>query len=65
MPRSAVPGQADPGPVDVHVSADPAALLLVVYRRQSQWRHLAGGRLLAWGRRPWLALTLVGRFHNP
>jgi uncharacterized protein (TIGR03083 family) len=55
----------DPGPVDVHVSADPVALLLVLYRRQSQWRHIATGRLLAWGRRPWIAFTLTSRFHKP
>ena len=55
----------DPGPIDAHISADPSALLLVLYRRQSQWRHIARGRLLAWGRRPWLALTFVGRFHKP
>jgi uncharacterized protein (TIGR03083 family) len=50
---------------DVRISADPAALLLVFYRRQSQWPQIARGRLLAWGRRPWLALTLAGRFHQP
>lgn len=55
----------DPGLADVHVSAEPAALLLVIYRRQSQWRHIAAGRMLAWGRRPWLALTLTSRFHKP
>jgi uncharacterized protein (TIGR03083 family) len=53
------------GRPDVRISADPAALLLVFYRRQSQWPHVASGRLLAWGRRPWLALTLAGRFHQP
>jgi uncharacterized protein (TIGR03083 family) len=52
-------------PIDAHISADPAALLLVLYRRQSQWGHIALGRLLAWGRKPWLALTFVGRFHQP
>jgi uncharacterized protein (TIGR03083 family) len=52
-------------PIDAHVSADPAALLLVLYRRQSQWRQIALGRLVAWGRKPWLALTFVGRFHQP
>ncbi|HVD14059.1 MAG TPA: maleylpyruvate isomerase family mycothiol-dependent enzyme [Actinomycetota bacterium] len=60
--------QVNPGgerPVDTHISADPAALLLVLYRRQSQWKHIAAGRLLAWGRKPWLALTFVGRFHQP
>jgi uncharacterized protein (TIGR03083 family) len=50
---------------DVRISSDPVALLLVFYRRQSQWRHIARGRMLAWGRRPWLAFTLAGRFHRP
>jgi uncharacterized protein (TIGR03083 family) len=54
-----------PGRIDVHISADPAALLLVVYTRESQWKHIATGRLTAWGRRPWLAFTLTSRFHKP
>jgi len=55
----------DPGRVDAHVSADAGALLLVLYRRESQWKHIAAGRMVAWGRRPWLALTLAQRFHQP
>jgi SCP-2 sterol transfer family len=55
----------DPGRIDVHISADPAALLLVVYARESQWKHIATGRLTAWGGRPWLAFTLTSRFHKP
>ena len=53
------------GRPDVTISADPVALLLVFYRRQSQWPHIARGRMLAWGRRPWLAFTLANRFHAP
>ena len=53
------------GRPDVRISADPVALLLVFYRRQSQWPHIARGHLLAWGRRPWLAFTLANRFHKP
>jgi hypothetical protein len=56
---------SEPGRIDARVSADAAALLLVRYRRQSQWRHIAAGRMLARGRRPWLALTLTERFHQP
>jgi uncharacterized protein (TIGR03083 family) len=56
---------ARPGRVDVHLSADPAALLLVMYKRDSQWPHIAAGRLAAWGRKPWLAFTLGRRFRNP
>jgi len=54
-----------PGQIDVHLSADPAALLLVMYRRESQWKHILVGRLAAWGRKPWLAPTLISRFHAP
>jgi uncharacterized protein (TIGR03083 family) len=56
---------AEPRRVDAHISADPAALLLVIYRRRSQWPQIAAGRLLAWGRKPWLALSFVRRFHKP
>jgi uncharacterized protein (TIGR03083 family) len=50
---------------DVTISAHPAALLLVLYKRRPQWPAIARGRLLAWGRRPWLAFSLAGRFHQP
>ncbi|MDQ3825397.1 MAG: SCP2 sterol-binding domain-containing protein [Actinomycetota bacterium] len=41
-------------PVDCHISADPVAFLLVAWARQSQWTAIATGKLLAWGRKPWL-----------
>ena len=41
---------------DVTVVADPVAFLLIAYGRASQWRAMATGKLLAWGRRPWLAV---------
>jgi uncharacterized protein (TIGR03083 family) len=46
----------DPSPrlVDCHISADPVAFLLVAWARQSQWTAIATGKLLAWGRKPWL-----------
>jgi uncharacterized protein (TIGR03083 family) len=53
------------GRVDCHISADPGALLLVFYGRESQWKHIARGKLVAWGRRPWLAFTVAARFHKP
>jgi uncharacterized protein (TIGR03083 family) len=56
---------ATAGRPDVTISADPAALLLVFYRRQSQWPHILRGRMAAWGRRPWLAFTLADRFLPP
>lgn len=44
--------------VDCHVSADPAALLPVIWGRRSQWPAIARGRLAAWGRKPWLGFRL-------
>ncbi|MFN2608646.1 MAG: hypothetical protein ABR511_12275 [Acidimicrobiales bacterium] len=53
------------GPVDCHLSADPVAFLLVSWGRTSQWPAIARGRLLAWGRRPWLGLRLRSLLRNP
>ena len=50
---------------DVVMSADPVACLLVFYGRRSQWPEIFRGRMLAWGHRPWLALSFVKRFHHP
>ena len=55
----------DPPPIDVHISGDPVATLLVLYKRRSQWPSILTGKLLAWGRRPWLALTFGSRIHRP
>lgn len=51
--------------VDCHVLADPVAFVLVVTRLQSQYTAIAKGQLLTWGRKPWLALRLVGFFNVP
>jgi uncharacterized protein (TIGR03083 family) len=50
---------------DVVLSADPVACLLVFYSRRSQWPQILRGQMLARGRRPWLALSFVKRFHQP
>ena len=47
------------GSVDCHVSADPVAMLLVAYGRRSQWGPALTGKLVAWGRKPWLGLRLT------
>ncbi|MGH3669885.1 MAG: SCP2 sterol-binding domain-containing protein [Pseudonocardiaceae bacterium] len=52
-------------PVDCHISADPVALLLVVFGRQSQWPAIAKGKLMAWGRKPWLGPQLNSLVRNP
>jgi hypothetical protein len=58
----------DPSPhrrVDCHISADPVALLLLMWGRRSQWRAIARGQLVAWGRRPWLGPRLRAMLQNP
>ncbi len=52
-------------PVDCHISADPVAMLMVVFARQSQWSAIATGKLMAWGRKPWLGLQLRSLLRNP
>jgi hypothetical protein len=63
-------GQATVNPpgrprVDCHVAGTPVALLLVGYGRISQWRAIGTGRLIAWGRKPWLGFRFVHLFFNP
>ena len=62
-------GRVSVGPpapsVDCHVSADPVALLLVAYGRTSQWAPIATGKLVAWGRKPWLGPKLTSYLVSP
>jgi uncharacterized protein (TIGR03083 family) len=53
------------GSVDCHVSADPAAFLLVMYGRQGTLRSALTGKVLAWGRKPWLAFRMPSLFRRP
>jgi uncharacterized protein (TIGR03083 family) len=57
-------GRSD-GRVDCHVSAEPAALLLVAYGRRSQWIPVLTGKLTAWGRKPWAGLRLTRYIVTP
>jgi len=50
---------------DCHLSADPWAFLLVLYGRSGPLTPALTGRILVWGRRPWLALTLPSLFLKP
>jgi len=50
---------------DCYLSADPWAFLLVLYGRTGPLKPALAGRILAWGRRPWRALTLPARFRRP
>lgn len=54
-----------PGPVDCHLSVDPAAFLAVAWARTTQWPPILKGKLLAYGRKPWLGLKLRSLLRNP
>lgn len=50
---------------DCTLLAEPVAFFLVAYGRRSQWPLIAQGRLLSYGRRPWLALSFRSHFVSP
>lgn len=58
-------GHGRPAKADLHVSADPVAYLLVGYGRTGQWSAIARGAIVAWGRKPWLALRFADLFERP
>ena len=43
------------GPADCYVSAEPSAFLLMGYGRGSQMAPVMTGKMVTWGRKPWLA----------
>lgn len=51
--------------VDAHLSGDPAALLLLFIGRQGVWKPLLGGKLTAWGRRPWQLARMLTAISTP
>ena len=51
--------------VDVHISATPAAFILVGFGRISQWAPVFKGQMITWGRKPWLALKFGTILKNP
>lgn len=52
-----------PDRIDVHISAEPVTALLLNYGRIKPWHAAITGKVLARGRRPWLAPGLTRRFH--
>jgi uncharacterized protein (TIGR03083 family) len=63
--RGTIAVTPSPGRVECHVSADPVALLLVAYGRQSQWRAVLTGKLAVWGRKPWVGARLTSYLVAP
>lgn len=52
-------------PADCHISADPVAFMLVSYGRMGPWKPALTGKMIAWGRKPWLALKLPALLKSP
>ena len=53
------------GRADCHISADPVGFLLTASGRASQNRQIAAGRLIPYGRKPWLAPQVARLFGFP
>lgn len=51
--------------VDAHISADPAALMLVFIGRRGIGKPVLGGKLTAWGRRPWKLARMLTAINPP
>jgi hypothetical protein len=51
--------------IDAHISADPAALMLVFIGRQEIWKPLLSGKLAAWGPRPWKLIRMLTAINPP
>ncbi len=48
----------EPHPADCVISTDAFTFMLIGYNRISQWRPVLTGKVMAWGRKPWLGLKL-------
>lgn len=53
------------GKPDCVVSADPVAMLLSSYGRGSKWTPVLTGKVVAYGRKPMLALKMLGAMRSP
>ena len=51
----------EPWKPETRLVADAPTLMRIIYGRQSQWSAIARGQLLAYGQRPWRALTLASK----
>ncbi|HEX6403048.1 MAG TPA: maleylpyruvate isomerase N-terminal domain-containing protein [Pseudonocardiaceae bacterium] len=51
--------------VDCHISADPVAFVMMFWGRRGQWPAIATGKLMAWGRKPWLGFRFKSLIRHP
>ncbi|MFI9650641.1 maleylpyruvate isomerase family mycothiol-dependent enzyme [Streptomyces sp. NPDC052040] len=60
--------EVTPGPpdrCDCTIVTEPVTFLLIALGRCGPWRAMAGGRVVAWGRKPWLAPRFPTLFTAP
>ncbi|MGW8884900.1 maleylpyruvate isomerase family mycothiol-dependent enzyme [Streptomyces sp. NPDC055749] len=50
---------------DCTIHIEPVTFFLMALGRRSLWAAMASGRVLAWGRKPWLAPRFPGLFRAP
>ncbi len=62
---AAVVSRESPRRPDCTILTTPVAFLLIALGRRSATRALTRGEVLAWGRRPWLALGFPSLFTAP
>jgi uncharacterized protein (TIGR03083 family) len=55
----------DEGPVDCRISAAPVELLMVGAGRIGQWGPVLKGKVVAYGKKPWLGLKFTKLFRDP
>lgn len=53
------------GKVDARIRFDPATMMLTVFRRERLVRAVATGKVFAFGRRPWAAVTYLKGMRSP
>lgn len=53
------------GKVDARVRFDPTTMMLTIFRRERLARAVATGKLLAFGRRPWAAVSYLRGMRSP
>ena len=58
-------GSVRHGRADLHVSAQPTALVLLAYNRTRTWNAVLSGRVRAWGWRPWLGVSFSRLIPKP
>ncbi|MCA1833983.1 MAG: maleylpyruvate isomerase N-terminal domain-containing protein [Actinomycetota bacterium] len=61
----AIVGETPVRPVDCKILADPVSLVLISFGRIGLWGPVFKGKILSYGKKPWLGLKFQSYFINP